>query len=265
VSGYDYYEFQAIDRLLTEEEQRAVARLSSRVAPHPRQAVFVYHWSHFPADPRDILLRYYDAFFYQSSWGSRRILFRFPWAAVDLRRAMDYNEPLIVEDYFTFSIEGEYCLLDVAFDEEGGGEWVEEPGSLSAMIGLRDDIVRGDYRALYLAWLKVLEVEDLLDSVREPPVPPGLKALSPALRAFVDFLGLDAMLVQAAAEASGEPQAPPADWLRGAVGRLAEEERDAFLLRLARGEPHLSATLNRRLREIAPWPEAEAPRRRTVG
>jgi hypothetical protein len=45
VGIYQYYEFQAIDRLLTAEEQQAVARLSSRVDPHPRQAVFVYHWS----------------------------------------------------------------------------------------------------------------------------------------------------------------------------------------------------------------------------
>ena len=42
------------------------------------------------------------------------------------------------------------------------------------MIGLRDDILRGDYRALYLAWLKTLKVEDLLDSVVEPPVPPEI-------------------------------------------------------------------------------------------
>ena len=43
MSEYQYYEFQAIDRPLTPEEQEAVARLSSRVAPHPRRAVFVYH------------------------------------------------------------------------------------------------------------------------------------------------------------------------------------------------------------------------------
>ena len=43
MSEYQYYEFQAIDRPLTPEEQEAVARLSSRVAPHPRRTVFVYH------------------------------------------------------------------------------------------------------------------------------------------------------------------------------------------------------------------------------
>jgi hypothetical protein len=43
MSEYQYYESQAIDRPLTDEEQQAVARLSSRVHSHPREAVFVYH------------------------------------------------------------------------------------------------------------------------------------------------------------------------------------------------------------------------------
>ena len=42
-------------------------------------------------------------------------------------------------------------------------------------------------------------------------------------------------------------------------------ERDQFLLRLARGELHLTVELNRRLREISPLPEAALLPRRTVG
>lgn len=264
MSSYQYYEFQAIDRLLTEDEQHEVAALSSRVKPHPRQATFIYHWSDFPADPRAILLQYYDAFFYESSWGSRQLMFRFPQSAVDLESALPYCQPLIVEDYFSFSTAGAYTLLNVEFHEEGGSPWLEEPGSVSAMISLRDDLVRGDYRALYLAWLKVLEVDDLLPSVREPPVPPGLQSLTPALHIFADFLGIDEALIQVAAQASGEPQAPPADWLRAAVDQLPSDERDTFLLRLAQGEPHLTAVLNRRLREIAPRPSEASLLRRTV-
>ncbi len=35
MSEYQYYEFQAIDRLLTEEEQAAVNRLSSHIEVSP--------------------------------------------------------------------------------------------------------------------------------------------------------------------------------------------------------------------------------------
>jgi hypothetical protein len=49
---------------LTPEEQEAVAGLSSRVHPHPRRAVFVYHWSSFRGSAEDTLARYYDAMLY---------------------------------------------------------------------------------------------------------------------------------------------------------------------------------------------------------
>jgi hypothetical protein len=56
MSEYQYYEFQALDRPLTQEEQEAVASLSSRVDPHPRRAVFVYHYSDFQGNPEKIEL-----------------------------------------------------------------------------------------------------------------------------------------------------------------------------------------------------------------
>lgn len=233
MSTYQYYEFQAIDRPLTAEEQQAVAKLSSRVEPHPRQAVFVYHWSDLPGNPRQILAKYYDAMLYMANWGSRQLMLRFPLSALDLDEVQAYCQPLIVQDYLSLSTVGEYALLDITFHPEESYDWVEGEGWLPAMLSLRDDILQGDYRTLYLAWLRAMEVEDLLDSVQEPSVPPGLKKLSPALRAFVDFFEIDEMLVQVAAEASGRQQAESQDWLKQAISRLSREERDAFLLRLA--------------------------------
>jgi hypothetical protein len=266
MSEYQYYEFQAIDRSLTEEEQQAVAGLSSRVSPHPRQAVFVYNWGSFPANSEEILARYYDAMLYMANWGSRQLMFRFPRSALNVEAVQAYCQPLIVEDYVSLSTVGDYSILNVEFhDEEGGMEWVEGEGWLPTMLSLRDDILRSDYRTLYLAWLKVMEVEDLLHSVPEPPVPPGLQALSAALRTFVDFFEIDPVLVQVAAEASGERQAPTEDWLRRALSRLPGDERDEYLLRLARGEAFLSVELNRRLQQLLPLPESQMPPRRTVG
>ena len=265
MSTYQCYEFHAIDRLLTDEEQQAVARLSSRVDPHPRQAVFVYHWSSFPGNAREVLTQYYDAMFYTASWGSRQLMFRFPRTAFDLEGASAYCQPLIVEDYVSLSTAGEYVVLDVVFDDEERHDWFEVESGLAPMLSLRDDILRGDYRALYLAWLKVLEVEDLIESILEPPVPPGLRTLSPALHAFVEFLEIDGMVIQVAAEASDDCSAQPEGWLDSAFSQLQRAERDAFLLRLARGEPYLAVELNRRLREILPLPETALPPRRTVG
>ncbi|HSR35512.1 MAG TPA: hypothetical protein VLY63_33500, partial [Anaerolineae bacterium] len=104
----------------------------------------------------------------------------------------------------------------------------------------------------------------LLGSVLEPPVPSGLKQLSPALRTFVEFFGIDEGLVQVAAKTSGNRKVAQDGWLRRALSQLSGEERDAFLLRLAQGEPHLSVELHRRLREVAPLSGREGPARRTV-
>lgn len=128
--------------------------------------------------------------------------------------------------------------------------WVEGEGWLSSLAPLRRDILEGDYRALYLAWLRVAELDCRDNNMPEPPVPPGLRELSPPLESFVEFLELDEYLLQAAAEASAPIQPSPAIPLEQAISRLSPEERDLFLIRLARGEPHLSLALRRRLQEL---------------
>jgi hypothetical protein len=272
VSEYQYYEFQAIDRSLTAEEQRAVASLSSRVNPHPRRAVFTYHWSGFPGDAEQVLARYYDAMLYVASWNHTRLIFRFPRAAADLKGMQAYIHPPIADEYISLSAQGEHVVLGLNFyGEEGVYRLIDGEGWLDAMLPLRDDLLRGDYRALYLAWLKVLQVDDLLDSVLEPPVPMGLHTLTPALRKFVEFFEIEEGLVAAAALAS-ESASPESETLqqamtRAAIVMLPRDECDGWLLRLAQGELHLGLALKARLRELVP--ELDAPAvgapRRTVG
>ncbi len=82
MSEYQYYEFRAVERPLTIPEQKAVARLSSRVDPHPTRAVFVYNYTDFPGGAVNVLTAYYDALFYITNWGSVQLAFRFPKALV---------------------------------------------------------------------------------------------------------------------------------------------------------------------------------------
>ena len=74
---------------------------------------------------------------------------------------------------------------------------------------------------------------------------------------------MDKYLLAAAAEASPPLRPTPAIPPEESVARLSPAERDAFLVRLARGEPHLSLALNRRLQELtgAFHPAVAAPRR----
>jgi hypothetical protein len=268
MSVYQYYEFQAIDRPLTPEEQEAVASLSSRVEPHPRRAVFTYSWSDFRGDPGEVLAKYYDAMLYMTNWGSTQLLFRFPRSAIDLDDVRAYCQPRYVVEFVSWSPVDEYVVLDIDFREEEGNDWIEGEGWLDSVLPLRDDILRGDYRALYLAWLGTLGMEDVLPSVVEPPVPPGLGKLTPALRRFVELFKIDNVLVEVAAEASGGIRTTSDAWTQRAISRLSRDECDAFLLRLTQGELHLGLALRTRLREVmGPSTTAEptGEPRRTVG
>ena len=130
MSEYQYYEFQAIDRPLTEEEQRAVARLSSRVDPHPRRAVFTYSYSDFPGQAKEVLAKYYDAMLYLANWGSRQLAFRFPKPLVDVEQMRQYN--VVTVDYPSDAIgvytRGEYAILNIQLDEDEGSGWIEGEG-----------------------------------------------------------------------------------------------------------------------------------------
>ncbi len=204
MSEYQYYEFQAIDRPLTEEEQRAVSRLSSRVDPHPRRAVFVYNYSDLPANEQELLVKYYDAMFYIANWGTTRLMFRFPQALIDVRQIESY----CVEDAVTCETIGEYVVLDIFWNDEGGeySDWVEGEGFLDGLISLREAILRQDYRVLYLAWLSAFHIGMVEEDEVEPPVPPGLQKLTPALRRFIEAFHVDESLVAAAMP---KPAPPP--------------------------------------------------------
>ncbi len=78
MSEYQYYEWQTIDRPLTDQEQAEVNRLSSHIEVSPTGAWVEYSWGDFKHDPKRVLAQYFDAFLYVTNWGSRELLFRFP-------------------------------------------------------------------------------------------------------------------------------------------------------------------------------------------
>ncbi len=260
MSEYQFFDFQTIDRPLTEEEQAEIHKLSSRVVLTPTQAMFTYQFGDFHGRPEKVLEQYFDAMLYLANWGTRRLMFRFPKSLIDLAQVQPYE----VEDVIEFREAGDYIILDIRFDEEGVVFWVEGEGRLSPLVRLRDDILRQDYRLLYLAWLKAISMNTLDESEREPPVPPGLHSLSSALRRFVDLFEIDEHLLAVAAKASGNQSQVSESDLRQAISHLSREECDGYLLRLAWGEPHLSMVLNARLRQGEASPHSTSIASRTV-
>ncbi len=258
MSEYQYYEFQAIDHRLTEAEQAEIRELSSRVVLTPTQAIFTNSFGDFRGNAAEVLARYFDALLYLSNWGTRRLMFRFPRALIPRRQVERY----CTEDWMTFEDAGDFVLLDLRGDEEGTGFWVEGEGKLSPLIPLREDILKGDYRMLYLGWLKAAQMELWPEDEEEPPVPPGLRDLSPALEALIDLFEIDRFWIQVAARTSADLSQPAPERLRTALGELPRAEAEEYLWRLAQGDGHVRLELLVRLQTLAGVrPPAPSPAR----
>jgi hypothetical protein len=174
VSEYQYYEWQTIDRLLTEAEQAAVNGLSNHIGVTASQAVVTYEWSDFKHDARQVLARYFDDFLYFANWGTRRLMFRFPKGLLD----EEALAPYLFEDMIEVSTAGKSRILEITLDEEEPEwDWMEddEDGMLSGLVSLRNDILEGDYRCLYLAWLSAVSRQDPDENgdLQEPPFRPA--------------------------------------------------------------------------------------------
>lgn len=267
MSEYQYYEFQAIDRPLTEQEMRELRACSARARITPTSFINDYSWGNFRGDEDAWMEKYFDAFLYVANWGTRVFKLRVPSRLLDLETAHLYCPG---GQAFACEKSGK-VILNFVSDDEGGGEWVEGEGWLSSLISVRAELAQGDMRSLYLGWLLGVQNGELDDEEIEPPVPPGLGELSASLESLVEFLRIDTDLLHVAALASlqmvdvREKQEEIRKW----VAELQADEKDDVLTRLIAGEDHSPATelRGRFIRECKEKGErtAKQPRRRTVG
>jgi hypothetical protein len=209
-----------------------------------------YAFGDLKANPRDLLVKYFDASLYFANWLFLEVAFRYPKGALDLKTLRRYAAGHTVEVRSTgpdvivaISVESDGESFDTADDATG---W------LSSLIALRADIASGDDRALYLGWLLDVQCGEIEDDVIEPARPEALGTLTPALDSFIDIVGIDRDLVTVAAE--GAPlAAPPSaarainEWLAG----LETTEHLTLLARVARGDGMVGAELMRRFRRHA--------------
>src|SRR6266852_4635024 len=120
MSEYQRYEFMTIDRPLTRVQLDAVNALSSHIEASSTHALIEYHWGDFKHDPIKVLRQFFDGY--------------------DL------------DDFVTFTRYPDYDILDIHFGEmEGPDEWIDY--ELGSLIPIRDELMEGDLRALYIVWL----------------------------------------------------------------------------------------------------------------
>ncbi len=229
VSEYQRYEFLALDRNLSEEEMTALRRVSTRAKITPRGFWNEYHWGDLKADPRVLLERYFDAHAYVANWGARRLMLRVPANGIDLASLRDYFVRRAA-----CTRRGKHVIIDLESETDDSDqlEDYDDDGRafLDSVAPIRAELIGGDLRPAYLAWLLSVQSGEIVDTAREPVVPAGLRELTPAQSALVEFLRIDSELLTAAALASEDTQTDDAA-LRAWVLGLSLREKDAWLAR----------------------------------
>jgi hypothetical protein len=269
MSEYQYYEFAAIDRPLSKDEMAELRALSSRATISPTRFVNEYHWGDLKGDPAQWMRRYFDAFVYTANWCSCRLALRVPHEVFkkrDLTPFLSDDGALTVADAKT------HWIIDWSLDDSDDDErFATEDGRgwMGRLAPLRDELMRGDLRPLYIGWLAGVGGYDVEDDAIEPPVPVGMSQLTAAQQALVEFLGIDPDLISAAAAGSGDAAEWNDDdsvevWLAG----LPKREMNLVFAMLLQGE---SLAAERRVKsEFLAWQkesgsiEESSSARRTV-
>ena len=201
--------------------------------------------------------KYFDAFVHVANWGTRWFMFRIPKQFLVQDVVAEYY---LDDEYLAFTTEGENVIVSFRIDDDEP-EWTDGEGWLSSLIPLRADLMRGDHRCLYLAWLCSIQASSLEDNVLEPPVPAGLGNLSARLERLADFLCIDFDLIAAAAEQSevAEHQELSKEEIAHWVSNLPLEDKNSALVRLIEDDaPHRAAEIRRHcVREIGAKRQAD--------
>jgi hypothetical protein len=187
MSEYQYYEFQTLDRRLTEREMQSLRSLSTRATITPTSFTNVYEWGDFRGSPAKLMEEFFDAFLYPANWRSRQVSFRFHEKAVDLKTLKPYCRGQGAK----VRKKGQWIILDLTSEDEGGDFEDDGVGRLSSFAALRDDVAAGDMRAPYLWWLMTISAGEADDDEEEPPCPAGLRDLSERHESFMEFLRID--------------------------------------------------------------------------
>lgn len=263
MSEYQYYEFQAIDRPLSETDRRALRDLSTRARITATSFTNSYEWGDFKGDPAKLMERWFDLHLYLTNWGSRRLMIRLPKRLVD-RHLLDTFLGEI--DCATLSVSGENLIVDITCHEVEFEDWDDGSGWLAALAPLRAEVLAGDLRLFYLLWLTAVQAE--VFEADQPEPMSGIGPMSASLEAFAEFFGIDSDLVQAAAEHSAVAMASTSspEAVQGIISAMTDTDKTAMLSRLFDGDPHVAAELRAKVRNrLASNADAPPIVARTVG
>ena len=244
MSEYQYYEFRAVDRPLSEGVRQALRNLSTRAQITATSFTNSYEWGDFKGDPARLMEQWFDLHLYLANWGSRRLMIRWPERLIDRHALLAFLGEV---DSVRQRVAGGNLILDISSDEFEGEDWDDGSGWLDALAPLRGDVLSGDLRLFYLLWLTAVEAD--VFEPDEPELLPGIGPMTDALQAFANFFRIDPDLVAAAAERPLDATVGDASEARSIIAGITEEAKTDLLMRLFEGDAHVADELKALVRQ----------------
>jgi hypothetical protein len=225
MSEYQYYEFLAIDRPLTAKEMAALRSLSTRA--HITSVSFTndYQWGNFKGNPLELMKRFFDAHVYVANWMTAIFMVRLPIEAIPKKTA----EAMAVDGVLDFKATKNHWVITWRLDESENYDRFgmdDGRGWMARLAPIRDELLRGDIRSLYIGWLAAVTREMVDDDDLEPLPVEGIGSLTAAQQALAEFLEVDEDLLSGAGIGSPPIQAE----------QPSQKERDDWLDELPRDE-----------------------------
>ena len=264
MSEYQFVHFLAIDRPLDDEQLEFMRQQSTRAEVTRWQFTNEYHYGDFHGNAREMLRRGYDVHLHYANFGIRRLMIRLPAGLPCDRRTFDaFRAGRSVE--WIADKKGKGGILEIE-PEADAGTFEEDLYDVDLLLPeiapVRELLIAGDLRPLYLAWLGCAYEDEL----QEPPVPAGLGDLGRALGAMAKLYAVDDDLIAAAAERSppASKETDAAETLENWIAQQSKDGLKELVLRLLAsdaGAPR--AEILSRIRDesgAAAWPTAEPTR-----
>lgn len=239
MSEYQYVAFQAVDGPLDDKQLGFAQRQSTRAEVSRWSLTVEYEYSSFRGDVDGLLRHGYDVFLQYTSYGEREIKLRLPggmpfaksvWAKYVDGKQLHWNS----------DAKGSGGILTLCpFHETGDLDELSESQSyIDATIQVRDRLMRGDLRALYLLWLCAAD-DDYNDpqEMIEPPVPHGIAEAATYGDEILAFFGLDPLVLAAAGkDVNAAPKDNSQEHAARWVNALDEQPAKDLLLRFLTGD-----------------------------
>jgi hypothetical protein len=233
--------------------------ISTRAQITPVSFINEYSWGGLKADPRNFMRHFFDVHVFIANWGDAILMVRLPREAIDQKTLKTF----CTSPHLEFEKLPEHWLLTWSLGEtedyDRFGYVDEGPGLMTRLAPLREELLRGDLRSLYIGWLRAVTTEETDPDDLEPLALPGLNRLTTAQQALAEFLEVDIDLLAGVGSGSQTNQTDTADdaaldvWL----GELPKAEVRGYLRQMLAGQgASAERALNRR---HADWQAQSAP------